>query len=188
MGFLDRAKERAEELAKKAKPMAEDLSKKAKPAAENMREKAKPMAKTLGEKASALAAQAKKSAEEFRGGLHGDDEPGADLGQLQAKAAATTRRDVADRPERLVRHPTGLVHDLDEQLQPLHRRPVLVPDRAHDRGTTALRALELKLDPEEALLRGDVDLRASGRRPRERQESEQHRPEAPHRPTPLRLR
>ena len=73
MGFLDRAKERAEELSKKAKPMAEDLSRKAKPAAENLREKAKPMAKSLGERAATLAHQAKKSAEEFRGGLHGDD-------------------------------------------------------------------------------------------------------------------
>jgi hypothetical protein len=63
MSFLDRAKERAEELAKKAKPMAE-----------NAVEKAKPMAEKAKEKAGQMAERAKESASGFRDGLHGDDD------------------------------------------------------------------------------------------------------------------
>jgi hypothetical protein len=65
MSFLDRAKERAEELAKKAKPMAE-----------NAKEKAKPMAEKAKERAGQMAERAKESASGFRDGLHGDDDKG----------------------------------------------------------------------------------------------------------------
>jgi F0F1-type ATP synthase membrane subunit b/b' len=64
MSFLDRAKERAEELAKKAKPMAETA-----------REKAKPMAEKAKEQAGRVAEKAKDSASSFRQGLHNDNEP-----------------------------------------------------------------------------------------------------------------
>ena len=68
MGFLDRAKAKAEELAEKAKP-----------AAENAREKAKPMAEKLKDRSVKAAGQLKETAENFREGLQGkDDEPGGD--------------------------------------------------------------------------------------------------------------
>ena len=66
MGLLDRAKERAEEAAKKARPLADQVKEKAKPIAANLKERAEQAAKS-----------AKDSAESFRDGLHNDDEPGA---------------------------------------------------------------------------------------------------------------
>ena len=57
MGFLDRAREKAEELSKKAKPMAEELSKKAKPMAENAMEKAKPYAEKARVQAERVGGQ-----------------------------------------------------------------------------------------------------------------------------------
>jgi F0F1-type ATP synthase membrane subunit b/b' len=64
MSLFDRAKDRAEEAAKKAKPLAEQL-----------REKAKPLAANLKDRAEQAAKSAKDSAESFRDGLHGSDEP-----------------------------------------------------------------------------------------------------------------
>jgi hypothetical protein len=66
MSLFDRAKERAEEAAKKAKPLAEQVKEKAKPIAANLKDRAEQAAKS-----------AKESAESFRDGLHGTDEPDA---------------------------------------------------------------------------------------------------------------
>jgi hypothetical protein len=68
MGFLDRAKEKAEELAKQARPAAEQAKVKAKPMADKLRDRTGKAAKSL-----------KDSAEGFRGGLRGDDDPPAPL-------------------------------------------------------------------------------------------------------------
>ena len=75
---------------------------------------------------------------------------------------------------------TGLVHNLDEQLHPLNGIPVPVADDADDGGTSRVGAVDLPLDPEEALLRGDVDLRASGPRPCDDQEREHEHPDLSH--------
>ena len=64
MSFIDKAKAKLEEVAKDAKPKAEAL-----------REKAKPMAEKLQEKAGEALDSAKKSAEAFREGHSGKDEP-----------------------------------------------------------------------------------------------------------------
>lgn len=64
MGFLDRAKEKAEELAKQAKPAAERAKVKATPMAEKMRDRTGKAAQSL-----------KDSAVGFRDGLNGDDKP-----------------------------------------------------------------------------------------------------------------
>jgi hypothetical protein len=61
MSFMDRAKEKADELAKKAKPMADELAKKARPMAEDLAKKAKPAAEQLRERATTMAQNAKKS-------------------------------------------------------------------------------------------------------------------------------
>jgi hypothetical protein len=82
MGFLDRAKDKAEELAKQAKPAAErarmragELAKQAGPAAERAREKAKPAAKQAVERAKPVAKKLRQTAEGFRDGLQGVERP-----------------------------------------------------------------------------------------------------------------
>lgn len=64
MGFLDRAKEKAEELAKQAKPMAEQA-----------REKAKPMAEKVKDGSVKVAKSAKDKAEDLRNKQRGGDGP-----------------------------------------------------------------------------------------------------------------
>lgn len=64
MGFLDRAKQKAEELAKQAKPAAEQAKLKAKPMGEKVRDRSGKAAKAL-----------KETADGFREGLRGDEEP-----------------------------------------------------------------------------------------------------------------
>lgn len=63
MGFLDRAKEKADELARQAKPKAEQARAKAKPMAEKLRDRSGKAAKSL-----------KDSADGFREGWRDDDE------------------------------------------------------------------------------------------------------------------
>ena len=82
MGFLDRARDKAEELAKQTKPAAErarlragELAKQAGPAAERARERAKPAAKQAVEKAKPVAKKLRETAEGFRDGLQGVERP-----------------------------------------------------------------------------------------------------------------
>jgi hypothetical protein len=75
MGFLDRARDRAEELSKKAKPMAEQLKERATPMAEKVKDKATPFAEKVKDKTEQAAKSAIHTAAEFRQGLHGDDKP-----------------------------------------------------------------------------------------------------------------
>jgi uncharacterized protein YjbJ (UPF0337 family) len=103
MGFADRARGKAEELAKQAKPAAEkarvragELAKQAGPAAERARERAKPAAKQAVEKAKPLAAKLRETAEGFRDGLQGVEHPKPMPGS--PKADRPTHTEPADRP------------------------------------------------------------------------------------------
>ena len=88
MGFLDRMKDKGEELQRKAAPKLDELQKKAGPKLDELREKAGPRVDELREKAGPLAEKAKdragkmantakESAQGLREGLRGDeDKPG----------------------------------------------------------------------------------------------------------------
>ena len=76
MGFLDRAREKAEELAKQAKPAAQQAREKAGPMVQQAREKAGPMAEKMREGTGRAAKNLKQSADSFREGYRGDkDKP-----------------------------------------------------------------------------------------------------------------
>jgi hypothetical protein len=75
MGFLDKAKAKAEELAKQAKPAMQQAKEKAGPMAAQAREKAKPMAEKMKDSAEQAAKKAKAKADEMRENRKTDDSP-----------------------------------------------------------------------------------------------------------------
>lgn len=89
MGFMDRMKERAEELQKKAAPKAQELREKAGPKAEELREKAKPYAEKAKERAGEMAQNAKKSAQNLRDELK-DDKPSGSSGSSGGSVTEAT--------------------------------------------------------------------------------------------------
>ena len=100
MGFMDRMKERAEDLQKKAVPKAQELREKAGPKAEELRVKAKPFAEKAKERAGEMAQNAKKSAQGFRDELK-DDKP---------SGGAASGGTVTDATPPAARSCQGLIH------------------------------------------------------------------------------
>ncbi|WP_375500386.1 hypothetical protein [uncultured Jatrophihabitans sp.] len=74
MGFLDRMKDKTDELQKKAAPKLDELRVKAGPKVEELQKKAAPLAEKAKDRAGKVAATAKESAQGLREGLRGDDE------------------------------------------------------------------------------------------------------------------
>ncbi len=73
MSFLDRMKDKTEELQKKAAPKIEELREKAGPKVEELQKKAGPLADKAKDRAGKMAATAKESAQGLREGLRGED-------------------------------------------------------------------------------------------------------------------